>query len=435
MRVLVVGGGLAGLSNALWLSRKGHEVVLVEKTPNLGGQLQTLSYKSSNNEEYLFDLGPHMVHGEDKIWNDLTRDVEKIITPCLRIGVKFGKYDLTIPIGAHNLISTEAVFLAKHLPHLLISRLLKRKETNLEDVLINQFGSSFYRTYVYNFISNFFKASPKAVSRDFEWRVRAPKIRNFLIPHTKKRRNGVNRSVYPKHGFGSSIKPLIQEIEKHNGQIKTNSTVQKITCSNNGVAIKIGNPKAEGNFNFDKVVWTGSLLDLVALLKIPHFAKLNYRDLLLVNCAVYKESLLEENVEFTYIMRPDATFHRVYEPKKICSTMAPKSSTSVCMEITLYEKNQENIPYLVKRSLDDLRNVFALSKNQIDYLGCSVLKNAYSFPFVGYASYLDGLLGFLQKNFQNIHLSGKMAHYAHWGITQTLLSARETSNHLLEEVS
>jgi squalene-associated FAD-dependent desaturase len=42
VRAVVVGGGLAGLSAALWLQRFGHDVTLLEARPTLGGAVQTL---------------------------------------------------------------------------------------------------------------------------------------------------------------------------------------------------------------------------------------------------------------------------------------------------------------------------------------------------------------------------------------------------------
>ena len=42
MRAVVVGGGLAGLSAALWLQRWGYDVTLLEARPTLGGGVQTL---------------------------------------------------------------------------------------------------------------------------------------------------------------------------------------------------------------------------------------------------------------------------------------------------------------------------------------------------------------------------------------------------------
>ena len=42
MKVTVVGGGLAGLSAALELVDEGHEVLVLEARPTLGGKVQTL---------------------------------------------------------------------------------------------------------------------------------------------------------------------------------------------------------------------------------------------------------------------------------------------------------------------------------------------------------------------------------------------------------
>lgn len=44
MRILIVGGGLAGLFNGYSLFQKKHDIVILEKTAYLGGELRTLSY-------------------------------------------------------------------------------------------------------------------------------------------------------------------------------------------------------------------------------------------------------------------------------------------------------------------------------------------------------------------------------------------------------
>jgi len=63
-RVLVVGGGLAGMTSALTLAEMGYEVDLVEQSAELGGQLQSLRY---------------MLTGEDPVafLEGLVADVEK----------------------------------------------------------------------------------------------------------------------------------------------------------------------------------------------------------------------------------------------------------------------------------------------------------------------------------------------------------------------
>ena len=48
MKVAVVGGGLAGLAAALELVDRGHEVVLHEVRPTLGGAVQTLPERAGD---------------------------------------------------------------------------------------------------------------------------------------------------------------------------------------------------------------------------------------------------------------------------------------------------------------------------------------------------------------------------------------------------
>ena len=48
MKVAVVGGGLAGMSAALELVDAGHEIVLHEARPTLGGAVQTLPERQSD---------------------------------------------------------------------------------------------------------------------------------------------------------------------------------------------------------------------------------------------------------------------------------------------------------------------------------------------------------------------------------------------------
>ncbi|MFQ5560842.1 MAG: FAD-dependent oxidoreductase [Nitrospinota bacterium] len=53
-RVLILGGGVTGLTAALTLSRKGHEVTLFESEKRVGGLARTREF---NGQRY--DLGPH----------------------------------------------------------------------------------------------------------------------------------------------------------------------------------------------------------------------------------------------------------------------------------------------------------------------------------------------------------------------------------------
>jgi phytoene dehydrogenase-like protein len=60
-RVVVVGGGLAGLSAAARLASRGYAVTLLEKTPKPGGRAITIPLKGFN-----FNFGAHAIYGRDR---------------------------------------------------------------------------------------------------------------------------------------------------------------------------------------------------------------------------------------------------------------------------------------------------------------------------------------------------------------------------------
>src|SRR5918997_4999887 len=55
--VVIVGGGLAGLSTATWLARAGRSVTLLERAEHLGGRAIT-----QERDGHLFNLGPHAIY-------------------------------------------------------------------------------------------------------------------------------------------------------------------------------------------------------------------------------------------------------------------------------------------------------------------------------------------------------------------------------------
>src|SRR5262245_55010992 len=54
---IVVGGGLSGLTTAIYLARGGRNVLLIEKSSELGGRART---QITNG--YYFNLGPHALY-------------------------------------------------------------------------------------------------------------------------------------------------------------------------------------------------------------------------------------------------------------------------------------------------------------------------------------------------------------------------------------
>ena len=60
-KIIIIGGGISGLSTAWKLSEKGYDVIIIESDKSIGGLA-----KSVKIENYFFDIGQHSFFSEDK---------------------------------------------------------------------------------------------------------------------------------------------------------------------------------------------------------------------------------------------------------------------------------------------------------------------------------------------------------------------------------
>ena len=447
MRILIVGAGIAGLYKAYSLLKEGHSVQILEKTKYLGGQLRTIKYEYGNGL-YYFDVGPHVPPRFHKIWDNLCERVNSINIPLpIKVSIKLKPgFDLIFPPDLRiikNLKFNNILLMIKYITSYLYTSKHKVKEKNLEDSLINSWGSKFYQDHMYPFISNFWKFEISNLSKNYKARVTPPRIRYAIqkIFEFKSKRDFKSNTqksleskiaikdkskvrnfyLYPKFGCKGVIDFLKDDIILNNGIVKTNSIITDLNSSNDHIEIQYIQGKKVYTKVFDKIYWAASILDLINILKLKNYNQLNYRKLLTINISINKKDLLGDKVHASYIMIPNILFHRIYEPNKISPYMTPKNKTSACLEITL-EKKINNLTDLVKKSLNQFCLLYNLKKSEIKYLGSNYYEEAYPLLFVDYNNDIVRLNGALSKKTSKISLIGRTGQYFPYNTEETLNS-------------
>ena len=433
MRILVVGAGLAGLYKAYKLVKNGDEVLILEKSEFLGGQLRTIKYQNEN-QNYYFDIGPHVPPKNFRGWHQLCSFVDSVKVPIpIKVQLILKKdLKLTFPPNMKELIllnKKKLIFLLKFIPSYIFSSIKNKKEKNLEDALINSWGRKFYDEILFNYISNFWKCNPAKISKNYKARFTPPKLKKILIEYIEnlsyknKNKSSIshNRFLYPKLGMGMIKDFLKEQILSLGGIIKKNSNIRKLILNEKGINVEyIHNQEIIEN-KFDKVFWTGSIRELANHFQFREYGKFEYRKLLMIHFKINKKDLLGNKIHATYLMSPGIYFHRVYEPNKFSQKMSPNNKTSACLEITLKEI-PKNIDYMIKKSIEQFSSIFNIDRSKFNYLGYIIYDYAYPLMFKDYEIYFNNIKTLIQKQNPNFYLIGRTGSYFQYTIEKTIKS-------------
>lgn len=340
-KVVILGGGPAGLAAGYALVKKGYEVIVLEKEKQVGGISKTVEEKG-----YRFDLGGHRFFTKiaevEELWNEVLEE-EFLLRPRLSRLYYRGKF-FDYPIKPFNALGGLGLFEAI----LILFSYAKAKmspikpEESFEDWVVNRFGrrlfEHFFKSYtekVWGIPTTELKAQwaaqriqglslISAVMNAFLKQIRKNKIKTLI-----------EEFHYPRRGPGQMYESMARAIETSGGQVILNADISAVNMNNDKIysVCFIDKDGMEKETQADHFITSLPLKDLIGMLRpqpddsVRAAADLlKYRDFLTVNLAVDKEYLFPDN--WIYIHSPEVKLGRIQNFKQWSSSMVPDEGCS-----------------------------------------------------------------------------------------------------------
>jgi protoporphyrinogen oxidase len=342
-RVIVIGGGPAGLTAAYELTKLNRRPLVLEKHDKVGGLARTENHKG-----FHFDLGGHRFFTKapevERMWHEvLGEDFRR----CLRLSrIYYNKKFFYYPLKPLN------AFIGLGLWQSLLIVLSYgrwqlfpyRQEDTFEQWVTNRFGKRLFLT--------FFKAYTEKVwgipcsELKAEWAAQRIKdlslktalLSMFLTPK-QTIKTLIEQFDYPRLGPGMMWNAVTREIERRNGNVRLNCDVVRIHRSGNRVDAVVSSCNGR-----EEVIRAGACISSMPVTEfikklsppppptvLKAAERLYYRDFLTVCLIVNRPHLFPDN--WIYIHDPEVKVGRIQNFKNWSPDMVPdRTKTSLGLE-------------------------------------------------------------------------------------------------------
>ncbi len=454
MKVLVAGGGPAGLYTGWKLLERGHDVTVLERESRVGGLAASIK-KGSNYYSY----GTHHLHSPDP---EKIRPFKELMGPSLialerRLSIKFMGRFYPYPLKTKNLIrglpfpllAASAAGLAKVI---VLKRFKAGKPANAEEAIIDLYGRKLYEIMFRDYTTRFWGVPPSKISSTFVDK-RMPgiqaveKIKRALAKVGLTARNSLGKTVTigsgkmytTARGAGAVFEAIAETIQAGGGQVMTSSEVVAVHGAGNEIqAVTIRRGEGEETLPCDLLVSTLPLnhlaqrLDPPAPVRIQEAAgRLGFRGLLVIGLIIRPVKRL--NAMFTYF--PDRSFHRLAEVAHPPAEITPDGCTQLLAEITCDVGDPVwNDPSTVESKIvKDLVEEGLVCEDQIKEIHYFKAAEAYPRYSLGFEKDLEAIENHL-GSFSNLVSTGRQGAFQFTNMMQTMTMAWHDTQKNLERM-
>ena len=435
-QVLIVGGGITGLTIGYELVKKGQLVTIIEKDNQIGGLSRSFRY-----DGFVFDIGPHRFHTDNSRVTNFTKEILKdeaiFISRDSKVYFK-GKY-YRWPLRPNIVFNLPLSIQIKAGLDLFFRKLKRGKVAHsFQEYMLNNYGSTLYNYFFRDYTQKFLDILPDLLDMDWAKVGMSMAIIDEHLPYTDlwelfkltiKPIPVCTTFLYPKGGIGSFCNKLANFIIQHGGSILTGARVDDINCTSKKINSMVIDKKI---LKCDILIWTGSIGEICRFLHLPTQG-LKYLSLLLYN--VLLKEKIKRYFQWCYFGEKNIIFNRVTNPSLFDSNSAPKNKTGLCIEVTCQENDEKwnNSERLIHRIKEDLIKAdLIIRHNDINSIHIERISDAYPIYDLKYQHRLNISKENLDK-FENLILAGRTGLFWYNNMDDCIVNGLDVAQRILKE--
>ncbi|MCX5807065.1 MAG: FAD-dependent oxidoreductase [Proteobacteria bacterium] len=356
MHIIILGGGISGLSLAWKLCESGQEVTIIENSGFVGG----LAGTQSDNGYYL-DFGPHSFFSEDpEILKTVLDLFDSTLLPRRR-DVKFyfrGKYlnypltpgDVLIQMGLVQGIRSGLSFLKGKIGRREKRNSATPEEMTVEEWALENFGEHLYSSFFKPYTEQFWKLPCCELSaRTIPYHTRTNFINTLKVllgrRATRQGDSLIEReqlpTYYPTTCFGEIAYRIADKIRAAGGKILLNSTACEVVLNGDrSVLVRYFCGRETASLECERLISTIPLPLFVDMVKPrppadvrTSAARLEFRVLVVLGMVTERKNILGGS--YMYVLnRP---YNRISEMNKFSPGTSPPSDNIIAIEMPCLE--------------------------------------------------------------------------------------------------
>jgi protoporphyrinogen oxidase len=425
-KIVVIGGGLAGLSAAHHLAE--NEPTVFERESEVGGLC-----RSFTQDGFTFDCTGHLIHLKNQYTKDLiARLLPDAFDSHERLAAIYSKQTVTPYPFQANTYGLPPEVVKECLVGFMESLRSGPSEAakNFHDWNLQTFGSGIAKHFMLPYNEKFWKQDLRGITADWvSWSIPKPSLEevvNGALGLTNKGMGYNPRFIYPKKG---GIDCLPQALGRSVQKIYTHESVEFVDLKTKYVRLTSGREEP-----YDYLVSTVPLPLLFRMLKqgsdsLQHAAQgLKAISVLNINIGVNRPRVSDQH--WIYFPEDQFVFSRIGFPMNFSAAVAPAGTSSIYIEITHQPGERPPLEETYDRAISGLQKCGILRPDdRILTRHVLDIKHAYVVFDEHRQSHLHQLTEYLES--QSVFTAGRYGRWDYYSMEDSILSGKAASDKIM----